>query len=127
MATFVWPKRALAQTTGIFSSTTTGTINLSMDNTTVSSNTNLGINATGDVSALLGRSLITGNGTGVSNNTTSNTFYTYGDNRINLNTIADIGGATGSLNKTFLPHILPHIAAGDRANGSRHWKAAFPL
>jgi hypothetical protein len=49
---------------------------------------------------LLGRSVITGNGTGVSNNTSSNTFYSYGDNRINLN------GTDGfsSLNTAFVTH-----------------------
>ena len=46
---------------------------------------------------LLGRSVITGNsGYGIFNGTSPNTFYTYKDNRINLNTIPDVGTSGGS-------------------------------
>jgi hypothetical protein len=51
---------------------------------------------------LLGRSAITGNGTGIDNSTSPNMFYTYGDNRINGNS-PDIGGTTGALNTSFRP------------------------
>jgi len=46
---------------------------------------------------LLGRSFITGNSVGIQNNT-SNTFYTYQNNQIDLNDGGDINGA--ALNKT---------------------------
>jgi hypothetical protein len=58
---------------------------VSIDNVNVSGNGN-GIVAQSQVQMLLGRSTITGNGTGILNNTSSNTFYTYTDNSINENT-----------------------------------------
>jgi hypothetical protein len=84
---------------GIFANPGSGTIKVSIDNVTASGNGN-GIAAFGTVSVLLGRSVITGNTTGISNSTSPNTFYTYQDNRINLNATTDISGA---LNTTFTP------------------------
>src|SRR5271170_6039509 len=49
---------------------------------------------------LLGRSVITGNSTGVVNNPSPNTFYTYGNNQINGNTT----DGYSSLNTTFITH-----------------------
>jgi hypothetical protein len=60
-------------------------LTVSIDNTTVSSNL-FGINGGGTAKVLLGRSVIIGNGTGISNNTSPSTFFTYKDNRINENT-----------------------------------------
>jgi hypothetical protein len=45
---------------------------------------------------LLGRSVITGNGTGVNNLTSPNTVGSYHDNRINLNG-TDVSGAMNTL------------------------------
>jgi hypothetical protein len=71
---------------------------LSIDNVSVVGNFNVGINVTGPATVLLGRSVVSGNGIGVENNTTANTFYTYKDNRINLNGMDFAGTA---LNTTF--------------------------
>ena len=60
-------------------------ITASIDNANVSNNAG-GITAIGTPNVLLGRSVISANSlTGVLNDTVPNTFYTYGDNRINLN------------------------------------------
>jgi hypothetical protein len=68
------------------------TVKVSIDNVSASSNSQ-GVFATGTANVLLGRSVITGNSTGVLNSTSPNTFYTYSDNRINLNGVgADISG-----------------------------------
>jgi hypothetical protein len=61
------------------------TLKLSIDNSTISGNGNYGIYADLTGSVLLGRSVITGNGTGVNDLTSPNTFYSYGNNQINLN------------------------------------------
>ena len=75
------------------------TVKVSIDNINASANvTGIGANGTPDV--LLGRSVIAGNGTGVSDSTSPNTFFTFGDNRINGNTT---DGYT-SLNGTLTPH-----------------------
>jgi hypothetical protein len=74
------------------------TLKLSIDNSNISGNSNYGIYADVKSNVLLGRSVITGNGTGVFNNTSPNTFYTYKDNRINENG-TDTGGT--ALNTTF--------------------------
>jgi hypothetical protein len=58
-------------------------LTISIDNTTLKGNGN-GITARPPASVLLTRSVIQGNGTGT-NNLTSNTFYTYGNNLIDLN------------------------------------------
>ena len=76
--------------------TGSGTVKASIDNVSTGGN-GAGIGA-GIASVLLGRSVITGNGTGVNNITSPNTFYTYKDNRINLNG-TDVNGA---MNTTFL-------------------------
>jgi hypothetical protein len=68
---------------GIFASSA-GTLILSVDNATISDNQIRGIEASGGSQVVLGRSVVTGNGTGITNGTPG-TFYTYGDNRINLN------------------------------------------
>jgi hypothetical protein len=72
-----------------------GLPNVSINNATVSSNADSGIVASGDPNVVLGRSTITANGAyGVNNQTTHNPtqFYTYGDNRINLNYIGNVNG-----------------------------------
>ena len=68
---------------GIFVSNT-GPLTMSIDTVSAVSNSVNGIAASGTPNVLLGRSVITGNGTGV-DNTTSNTFFTYKDNRISGN------------------------------------------
>jgi hypothetical protein len=83
---------------GIFAENPQGTITLSIDNTGVTSNGE-GVTAFGTPKVLLGRSVITGNLTGITNDTSPNTFYTYGNNQIDLNT-TDISSA---LNTTFTP------------------------
>jgi hypothetical protein len=71
---------------------------VSIDNLSITGN-DQGIVAFGPpVNVLLGRSVISGNNTGIVNGTSPNTFYTYKDNRINLNG-TDISGA---LNTSFL-------------------------
>jgi hypothetical protein len=74
---------------------------LSIDNVSVVGNFNIGIVVTGPATVLLGRSVVSGNGIGVENNTSANTFYTYKDNRINLNGGMDFAGTP--LNTTFTP------------------------
>jgi hypothetical protein len=69
---------------------------VSIDNVSATGN-GTGILANANLKVLLGRSVITVNGTGVANATTSNTFYTYKDNRISANTGTDI---TSPLNAT---------------------------
>jgi hypothetical protein len=81
---------------GIAASGGSGTLKVSIDNVTVSGNA-AGIGAQISANVLLGRSVITGNTHGVNNATSPNTFYTYNDNRINLNGI-DI---SGPLNTSF--------------------------
>ncbi len=80
---------------GIFAGTGPAAIKLSIDNVTVSGNFN-GIEAQTPANVLLGRSVITGNGTGVANLTSPNTFGSYRDNRINLNG-TDVNGAMNPL------------------------------
>jgi hypothetical protein len=69
---------------GIFVSNGTGPLTMSIDTVSAVSNSVTGIAASGTPNVLLGRSVITGNGIGV-DNTTSNTFFTYKDNRISGN------------------------------------------
>jgi hypothetical protein len=62
-----------------------GTEIVSIDNVTVTGNSEIGIQAAGaNIVALLSRSVIQGNSIGIWNET-SNTFYTYGNNLIDLN------------------------------------------
>jgi hypothetical protein len=82
---------------GIFAGNGSAAIKLSIDKATTSGNAT-GITAGAPANVLLGRSVITGNGTGVQNSTSPNTFYTYKDNRINLNGTDIVGPA---LNTTF--------------------------
>jgi hypothetical protein len=87
---------------GIYVQNTSGTLTVSIDNAKISNNT-YGINANGIAKVLLGRSVITGNGTGISNSTSPSTIYTYGNNRINLNGANNNGNIGGSaLNTTYL-------------------------
>jgi hypothetical protein len=90
----------------------TATIEAFIDNTTVSGNgTGSGLNSTGGgivaggpARVLLGRSVITGNSNGIDNQTFPNTFYTYQDNRIDLNGVDILLDGIGSpLNTTFSP------------------------
>jgi hypothetical protein len=68
------------------------TLTVTIDNTTLTSNAT-GISAANTTKVLLGRSVIIGNTTyGIDNTTSPNTFYSYKDNRIDLNTTADIEG-----------------------------------
>jgi hypothetical protein len=76
--------------TGISAGFGSGTLKVSIDNVTISGN-NFGIVAYTPAKVLLGRSVIIGNGAGVANFSAPNTFYTYKDNRINLN---GVDGAT---------------------------------
>ena len=69
---------------GIFVSNGTGLLTMSIDTVSAVSNSVSGVAASGTPNVLLGRSVITGNGTGVDNGT-SNTFFTYKDNRISGN------------------------------------------
>ena len=89
-----------ANGTGVFVQNISSTpINASIDNVNVSGNS-IGVSVVGTANVVLGRSVITGNTTGVDNSTQMNTFYTYKDNRINLNgTDFDSGGFP--LNTTF--------------------------
>jgi hypothetical protein len=80
---------------GIWADNGLGTLKLSIDNVTISGNLG-GIFAGNPANVLLGRSVITGNGTGVQNNTSPNTFGSYHDNRINLNG-TDVNGAMNTL------------------------------
>jgi hypothetical protein len=83
---------------GIFASNGPGALKVSIDSVSVSGNTGFwGIEADNTAAkVLLGRSVITGNATGVAV-ANGATVYTYGDNRINLNG-TDI---SGTLNTSF--------------------------
>jgi Right handed beta helix region len=83
---------------GIFAIDTQGTMTLSLDNTLASNNQGTGIEASGPVNVLLGRSFITGNaGAGIYNGTSGNgnTFFSYNNNQINGNS-PDIATGTGT-------------------------------
>jgi hypothetical protein len=68
-------------------------LTVSIDNVSSAGNSTA-IIAIGTPKVLLGRSVITGNGTGITNETSPNTFFTYKDNRINENT-TDICSTAG--------------------------------
>ena len=79
-------------------------VRVSIDGTEASNNSLYGITAGGSgAEVLLGRSVITNNSfNGIINDTLPpNTFYSYGNNQINLNGGGDIGGGTPALNTTF--------------------------
>jgi hypothetical protein len=86
--------------TGLITQTSSTSLTFSIDNVSVVGNGMAGIAALGTPNVLLGRSVITGNGTGVYNSTSPNNFYTYKDNRINENG-TDIGGPAPTLNTAF--------------------------
>jgi hypothetical protein len=73
------------------------TIAVSIKNLTATNNGE-GIIANGTSNVQLGQSVITGNTYGITNNTQPNTFYTYSDNQISQNGLADITGLTPTLN-----------------------------
>ena len=77
-------------------------VRVSIDGTEASNNSLYGITAGGsNAEVLLGRSVITNNTFGgIINVTSPNTFYSYGNNQINLNGGGDISGA---LNTAFTP------------------------
>jgi hypothetical protein len=72
--------------TGIYGQNGSGAFKLSIDNSQLSSDGSAAIQAFNTANVLLGRSVIMGNAVGVHNTTSPNTFFTYKDNRINLNT-----------------------------------------
>jgi hypothetical protein len=74
--------------TGVLVKNGSATVTVSVDNVSMSGNS-IGIAGVNSPQVLLGRSVITGNATGVLNSTAPNAFYTYKDNRINLNTTTD--------------------------------------
>jgi len=67
-------------------------VTISVDNTTLNGN-GYGIAADQPARVMLSRSVIQGNGTGTFNGTSPNTFYTYGNNLIDLNGTNFSGGA----------------------------------
>jgi hypothetical protein len=69
-----------------------GTMVLSIDNASIGNNSQ-GVFAFHTAQVTLARSVVTGNGTGISNSTSPNSLYTYGDNEINLNTTDFFGAA----------------------------------
>jgi len=69
----------------INASGTPETLTVSIENFSASGNSTAGISATNTATVLLGHSVISGNSTGIQNSTSPNSFYTYGDNRINFN------------------------------------------
>lgn len=80
---------------GILIQNASASLAASIDNTGFSGN-QVGINAFHTANVILGRSVITANQVGTSNNTSPNTFSSYQDNRINGNG-SDINGALNSL------------------------------
>jgi hypothetical protein len=78
-----------------------GSLTVSIDNSNMNHNGRGGLTAENSVKVLLGRSVITSNAIwGAGNGTSPNTFYTYGDNRINENG-TDI--SSNPLSTTFKP------------------------
>jgi len=80
---------------GIYLLNTSAPLAGSIDNTSVSGNISTGISANGTPNVILGRSVITANGTGIYNSGNSTKFYSYQDNRINGNgtsTADDVAG-----------------------------------
>jgi len=64
-----------------------------IDNVTSVENGGVGIDAIGASTVLLSRSVIAGNLVGIQNETSPNTFYTYGNNLIDFNSSANIGNS----------------------------------
>jgi Right handed beta helix region len=86
-------------TVGILFLNSSASLAASIDNTAVTSNAS-GIEACGTVNVLLTRSVIQGNGSGITNNTSPNTFYTYGNNLIDLNGLNGSSNISSPLNAT---------------------------
>jgi hypothetical protein len=84
--------------TGIAGATSGSNLFVSIDNVTANGNS-FGIGMGGVARVVLGRSIITGNGTGIENDTSPNSFFTYKDNRITGNSNIDISSplSTGVL------------------------------
>jgi len=85
---------------GIWIQGATAPVTASIDNVTASGNS-VGVyvfSAGFSTNVLLGRSVITGNAIGLGNGTSPSAFYTYKDNRINLNLLTD---GTNTLNTSF--------------------------
>jgi hypothetical protein len=76
--------------TGMYFNTTSGNLLVADVDLSSASNNYVGIDGEGTAVVLLGRSVVTGNVTGVKNGTSGGTFNTYGDNRINWNHPTDI-------------------------------------
>jgi hypothetical protein len=70
---------------GVYINNGSASLTVAIDTATVSGS-GVGIQALGTSKITLGRSVITGSQVGVDNNTSPNTFYTYSDNHIDLNT-----------------------------------------
>jgi hypothetical protein len=79
----------------IYRASGTATLWVSIDNVKASGN-GVGIEADGTAQVVLGRSVVTNNSNGVNNGTSPNTFYSFGDNRIELNAFNLGAGALGS-------------------------------
>ena len=73
------------------------TIAVSIKNLTATYNSE-GISASGTSNVQLGQSVIIGNTYGILNNTSPNTFYTYNNNQISQNQLANITGLSPTLN-----------------------------
>ena len=82
---------ASGNTVGIFvdNSSSPSTSKALIDNLYATAN-NTGVEVSGTANVLLGRSVISANTIGVGDNTSPNTLYTSGDNRIDLNASASI-------------------------------------
>jgi hypothetical protein len=78
---------------GAYINNGSASLTVAIDTATVSGS-GVGIQALGTSKITLGRSVITGNQVGVDNNTSPNTFYTYSDNHIDLNTTADFDASS---------------------------------
>jgi hypothetical protein len=75
---------------GVFVSNGSVPATVSIDNSTISANILIGLDVSGSAKVVIGRSVITENTTGVS---TTNGLYSYQDNRIDFNGIANISGS----------------------------------
>jgi hypothetical protein len=67
---------------------------VSIDSTTVANNLSQGIAGNNTAQVTLARSIVIGNNVGIQNSTSPNTFYSYGDNLINLNSSHDFFGTS---------------------------------
>jgi Periplasmic copper-binding protein (NosD) len=81
--------------TGIYAQNSSAAVTVSIDNTEISGNPNVGIEANTSTKVTLGRSVITANFIGLGIGTSS--FFSYKDNRINENTTDVFGPAPSAL------------------------------